>query len=454
MKNIYTIIWIIWIIIVWALAYLIGNNQSSWNISSIFQWEKSLIAYVPWELWQVLVLQADEDLKEVAQATNSFDSETFGAVFDTLETVIVYQNAENEVPVNLLFLEWNEQFDISQIEALGLLAEWEDYEARELSDDIVVYADRWGLEWYESQTTSLVDVEEADQFLLSLEDTSYNAWFFSTPAWITQLWWYSALLASNLESTYLLSSLNTTSPTWRLILQMKEDTIPESQSAFEPVLWWYYSDALFYLELQAVKNLLGIDEAQIQTFLPFIAWSAGIPLPSPDGITKLLWDNLALIITPSLNSPVWLQASLIMNSEDHYETLKPLYPLLEQLVWENLPLLGSGWSLTTSADDNQMVSSLWLWDSQLPVLSLTKTSTSTQLSLLWSPLEVSDDILDTTTASDDTVAVFGWDSSLLWQLMWWIVPWGVQSGKLNGVITADDDTDQIVLSFTQTPSDE
>jgi hypothetical protein len=53
----------------------------------------------------VLVLQADADLKEVAQATNSFDSETFGAVFDTLETVIVYQNAENDVPVNLLFLE-------------------------------------------------------------------------------------------------------------------------------------------------------------------------------------------------------------------------------------------------------------------------------------------------------------------------------------------------------------
>jgi hypothetical protein len=371
-----------------------------------------------------------------------------------LETVIVYQNAENDVPVNLLFLEWNEQFDISQIEALGLLAEWEDYEARELSDDIVVYANRWWLDRYEAQKTSLVDVEQAQQFLKILEDETYNAGFFSTPAGITQLWWYSELLASNLESTYLLSSLNTASPTWKLVLQMKEGTIPESQGIFEPALWWYYSDALFYLELQAVKNLLGISESQIQTFLPFVAGSAGIPLPSPDGITELLSDNLALVITPSVSSPLWLQASLIVDGIDHYETLKPLYPLLEQLIWENLPLIGSGWSLATTTNDNQIVSSLWLWDSQLPVLSLTKTDTSTQLSILWSPIKPSTNLPEGEASSDDTVAVFGRDSSLLWQLIWWIVPWGVQSWKLNGIITADDDNDQIVLEFTQTPNDE
>lgn len=453
MKNIYTIIWVIWIVIVWIFAYLIGSEPSSWSVSSIFQWEKLLIEYVPWELWQVLVLQADKDLKEVAQATNSFDSETFGAVFDTLETVIVYQNTQNNVPVNLLFLEWNEKFDISQIEALGLLVEWENYEARELSDSVVVYADREGLDRYETQKTSLIDIDEAKEFLESLENDSYNAGFFSTPAWITQLWWYSELLASNLESTYLLSSLNTASPAWKLILQMKEGTIPESQGIFQPALWWYYSNALFYLELQAVKNLLGINESQIQMFLPFVAGSAGIPLPSPDGITKLLWDNLAVIITPSTTSPLWLQASLIVDGVDHYETLKPLYPLLEQLVWENLPLIGSEWGLETTANDNQIVSSLSLWDAQLPVLSLTKTDTSTQLSILWSPILPSNNTSDISIPSDNTIAVFGRDSSLLWQLIWWIVPWGVESWKLNGIITANEDTDKIILEFTQTPND-
>lgn len=437
--------------IVWA--YLIGRTPSTASISAMLWNEQSLVDYVPWELWQVLLLRADEDLKEVAQATNSFDAEEFATTFESIEEIIVYQNSQNELPINLLFIQWDDSFDITTLEELGLIAEWEDYEARELSQNTIVYSDTAGLAWYDSHTTRLVDQNDTEKFLTAYNEWDYNAWFFSTPEWVEQLWWYSALVAWNLESTYLLSSLNTTTPQWQLILQMKEDAIAPAQWDFEPQLQEYYNGSLFYLELQAIKDFLGIDESQIQTFLPFVAGSAWIPLPSPDGITDLLWKNLAITLQPSSTSPLGLQASLIVAGSEHFETLQVVYPILEDLIKQNVPLIASWVTLETVTTDTTITTLLPAWEVSLPVLSLSSDAITTQLTIFWSISSPQEWVANSIAIKENTIAVFGRDSSLLGQLVWGALPAWVQSWTLEGSITVDDSQDQIIVHFLQTTNE-
>lgn len=453
MKNIYTIVWVIWIFIVSAWAYLINQDSSNTTLSAILGNEQTLLDYVPGELWQVLVLKADDDLKQVAQATNSFDTEQFASVFNSVEKIIVYQNAQNDLPVNLLFIEWDDTFDISVLEELWLVAEGEDFEARELNDSMIVYADTWGLDRYDTTTSRFVDQSLANQFIKEYNEWDYNAWFFSTPEWIEELGWYSALVAWNLESTYLLSSLNATTPQWKLILQMKNGTIATPTGTFEPQLEEYYSNSLFYLELQAIKDFLWIDESQIQTFLPFVAGTAWIPLPSPDGISNLLWANLAVVLQPSTSSPLGIQASLIVQWNEHFQTLQVVYPYLQQLITQNLPLIASWATLETINTTDSITTALPMWDESLPVLSLTTTNDTTQLTILWSS-STPQTTANNDVVADNAVAVFGRDSTLLGQLVGGTLPAWVQSWTLNGSIIVNDAQDQIIVNFLQTTTNE
>lgn len=451
MKNIYTILWIAWIFIVSVWAYFIHTNPSLHSVSSLFWDEETLLRYIPWELGQVLILQADENLKQVAQATNSFDAESFEKVFDTIEQVVVYQYIQDDnESVNLLFVQWDEAFDITTVEELGLIAQWDDFEVRELWNNIVLYSDKPWIDWYDSSTSRFSELDISKQFLDEFIKWEYNAWFFSTPEWVEQLWWYGQLVASNLESTYLLSSLNTTTPNGQLILQMKKNVIAPAQWDFSPMLQWYTNSSLFYLELQAIRDFLGIDESQINTFLPFVAWSAWIPLPSPNGITQLLSNNIGIIIGSSSSSPLGVQASLVIDWTQHYETLKTFYPFLEELIIQNLPLIASWTTLTTNETESSISSSLPAWELLLPILSLSTDADTTQLTLLWDMLPNNrtwrDDAVE---LQENTIALFWRDSSLLGEIVWWVIPEWVEAWTLQWSIIVDDSADRIVVQFLQ-----
>lgn len=449
MKNTYTYIGIVWIVIVGLGAYMLWTNYSG-ELFGWILWTTSLMSYVPGIQGQVLILKGNENMQEVIQTTNQLTDPQQVAVIESIEEVIVYQAETDTQPVNLLFVEWDDTFNFQALQELWLVDQWQDYVIEKLWNNQYVYTDTMGLAWYQSvpKTDRFASTAYASSFLEEFETWTYNAWFFSTPEWVDQLGGMSAVLASNLQSVYLLSTLDIETPSWSLVLQMNDGTVSSSSTTFAPTLQQYTTQSLFFLELQALQDFLGIEPNQIQSVLPFALQGTGIPLPTPDQLESLIQSTIAITIQPSLTSPLGVQVGLIIDGDEQYDTLKTLYPFVEQLVSTNLAQMGTGTTIETFEEEMTTRSVATLAGSEFGVLSLVVSDETTQLILFGETLNKTD-LVEPVDTPDWTVAVFGWDSWLLNQLLGWTLPTGVQTWTLKWTIQVDSSNDQIVIWFEQ-----
>jgi hypothetical protein len=171
---------------------------------------------------------------------------------------------------------------------------------------------------------------------------------------------------------------------------MNDGTVSSSSTTFAPTLQQYTTQSLFFLELQALQDFLGIEPNQIQSVLPFALQGTGIPLPTPDQLESLIQSTIAITIQPSLTSPLGVQVGLIIDGDEQYDTLKTLYPFVEQLVSTNLAQMGTGTTIETFEEEMTTRSVATLAGSEFGVLSLVVSDETTQLILFGETLNKTD----------------------------------------------------------------
>jgi len=388
---------------------------------------ESVVDYIPAVFDQVLVLDVDQELRDVALMSNDLeDKETFVGLLNSLEEVVVYQGSTPDAVHNVLIMQGNEQFSIDEVAAMGLLVADDTYDYKALWEEVWAYGSAEWIAYMESALSKqAINDDSFRVFDRARRSGKYNVWFFSRPVLWDQVNPIAAQFAQRLEYTYLLSHINSTEPSGRLTMQLADWTI---QSGWTPLASKIVSKLAdtpwFFIEMSDILSIVWVDKAQLQLFAPTLlaqvgAWS-WIDADDITAIGNALEWNVAIVLTPSLLSPAQLWGHIVFEDPELFTTLQKLSPAMRGLVdmitgWAELMQLEEViteneliYAVTTGTGDESI---------SFPLVQLSKNPDNTTLSVLaeWA-LEYSDaGSIDIPTLTEETRMLFGWDAWLLQQ---------------------------------------
>lgn len=436
------ILW--WAIIVAWLVYMFTSRGGT--VPVVLE-SKSMGALIPWTYDQLLVLQMDDALKNVAKKSNNLiDPETFWWIVETIEEIVMYQKVEEERGHNILFIKWNSSFTIEQIEALWTVA-WDDsYEYADLWKWYWAYAPKESLDRYKKRSWSSISANKWRKKLHTwLKEKWNNVWFLSIPVLADTTNLLAWQFADRLEYTYFVSAISEKNPSWYLVLQLADETLSWPISWLTPslstLLW---DDTIMYLEFADILSLFALERDQLEIMLPALLgqrWaSQWIAFDNSDVATILdaLEKNVALVAYPSETSPMQLSLHLLFEDTEIYWTVRKFGPLLKWLV------SGLLWNTDSSLIKETVTEeSIWytldlpgveVWSgaselslpaSSFPILEIAKENSWTIVSLFSETPDIEgDDMLATDIAfTENSKAVFGRDA---WLMQESFLQWALQ----------------------------
>lgn len=426
-KN--NMIWIVaLLVVVWGIvAYLFSPKSPFQGLHEMINPPASVLSYIPAVFDQVLVLDVDAELRDVALMSNDLeDRESFLWLLNTLEEVVVYQWSTPTEIFNVLIMKWNEQFVIEDIVSLWLLVDDENYGSKKLWESIWAYgSDAWISYLEQWLAEKAMDDDSFRVFDRARRAWDYNVWFFSRPVVEGQTNPIAQQFAQRLEFTYLLSHINQTDPGGRLTMQFADGTLESWSKDFVPKIVNRLADhPWFFVELSDVFSIIWIDPSQAALLAPSLLAQVGAAqdLQQTDINTLIAWlqGNISIILTPSQLSPVQLGGHLVFDDPAMFSALKKLTPALKWIVdiitwWAELM------QLDETVTDTEVIYSVTSWTGDLalsfPLVQLSKNPDNTTLSILTqSPLEyTSNSKIDQPALADTTRMWFGWDAWLLQQ---------------------------------------
>lgn len=488
-----TRIWLIIIILVaaWILYVVWGRNDFALELPTRSDWwvSKVFAEHIPDAYDQLVYLRFDNDLKEIARETNNFiDDQTFWVMIETLQSVVVFQWMNWQMPVSLIFFQWTSEFSIDQVETFGLLATWSEYEYIELDENMWVYWDITSLNWFEEYAWGVIDNTPGWEAFTSELSRDHNAWFLSSSLSqdAADLWWWAIVsqFSSLLEYTYVVSSMRKEKPQWKVVLQLADQTLTGPVTTLQPeILSSLWGNPLMYLEADNLLWLLSLERSELETMLPMVLWQRwtqqGVVFSNADTnrLLDALEGNIAIVALPSPMSPLQLSLHVIFDDPEMFTLLEKLTPLVESTAW---PLLFGSWAAWFEKNTmaNTITYSLPLgwegmfdaWDapwagiedlpnapSSLPIFSLNRSSDFASIDLFSVESAFSDstwwaDLIDSVTIPDNTKILFWWDSWLMKDsvLGWlWVDTWDslFSTWSLQWSLSVHPDQQQVQIDF-------
>lgn len=173
---------------------------------------------------------------------------------------------------NLLFLQGG-SIDISELQSLGLLANAEEYQAHQLTDNIWVYGSPTSLSWQDNTLYTLQDNSYLQEFFQKFSAGGYNIGVVTYPS--TEQHMLMGQFTDKLLYTAVMTSLGATT-TGSLYLQFSDDVVANLQTDFIPQFAKYVDDdTILYLETTQLLSFLGIEREQFLSIVPVLLGKYG-----------------------------------------------------------------------------------------------------------------------------------------------------------------------------------
>lgn len=450
-----------------AVAYLFSPKSPFQWLHEIIVPPKTTLSFIPGVFDQVLILDVDNELREVAAASNDLEEQdSFTKLLGTLREVVVYQSTTPDAIHNVLIFEWEEGFSIERVVEMGLLANDASYEYEKLTDNIWVYGDSASIRYVKNlwEQARAMDSEAFQRFNAARRAGGYNVWFFSRPNPQGETNPIALQFADRLQYTSLLSHINLESPSGRLLMQFDDGTIIQSSNSLNStIIKRLNKQPWFFLEVSDILSVAGIDKDQINVYAPLLLAQVGassdINAQDMQALADALEGNIAVLLTPSVLSPIQLGWHIIFDDEKAFNALSKLTPafkwLIDLITWwaglmdveESISASEVIYSVTTGTGDAAL---------SFPLITMTKQQGTTILSILTqTDVTLSESwVIDLPSFTNKTRMFFGWDAGLLQQnFLQAQIGQGetaqqlFQSGKIQGIVDLVPSEQQVQIEF-------
>lgn len=420
-----------------------------------------------------MYIHVDEDLLALMRTIESQSGYTGPALADNLvgvDALLVGQFVSSWTTTNLLFVEAEQEASIKQLQDMWVIATDVAYRTKKIGTSTWVYGDEIAIDNFEKHAWSSLDVLTwVSVWAKSMTDGSHNVWFLSRgqgggPNPLV------AQLGKKLEYTMALSHLANEKSAGTIIMQFSPQTIHPTTNEFSPELAAIQrDDALLYIEFQDIIGALGVDDAQIATFLPLImaqynpALARLLSQEDYDQILQVLHDNIAVSLHVNTWGGVWLWAWITFRHPQALALAQVMKPMFRGLIDT---FLGSGAidEQTTDAWFTLSVAIPWLeamlWSDPLVSFVTLPEDIWSVMSILMHPQSVLGNGIPQLTYSPKSIATFHVDTQAMEKLQNSVSPNslnGLAAGQyftqwvIKGHIVLDEENQQVRLLYQVVP---
>lgn len=182
-----------------------------------------------------------------------------------------------------------------------------------------------------------LESEAFQRFNAARRAGNHNVGFFSRPNPAGETNPLALQFANRLQYTSLLSHINRDNPSGRLVMQFVDGTIqPSSNPLSSSIITRLSKQPGFYVEVSDLLSLAGIDKDQVNVYAPLLLGQIGaageINAQDMQVLADALEGNMAVVLTPSVLSPIQLGGHLIFDNEQAFTALSKLTPAFKGLI--------------------------------------------------------------------------------------------------------------------------